>query len=610
VSISTDYRLSAGQVAAVESDDRAIVVVASAGCGKTEVVARRVERLLRESPADMFRVLALSYTVKAADELTERLRDRLGDLHRRVDANTIHGFAHSLLRQHGTRIGLPLEPEVLVRDADRAELLSRWLAAEGKPVPDDLPAVLREIDLAQARQEPVPMLGEWRSALASVDALDYGSMLDRACELLSLPSTQRQLGRLYGHVIIDEAQNLTNQQYALLTALVSADGGGTPAPSIPTMLVGDDKQSIVSFAGADPTLIGRFESAYAATRFELAENFRSAASIVRLERFVASDLGRTVHAGDADARYPAQGQIEFRELPNEEAEGTFVASWVVGLLERGVPPSALAPGESGHLRPEDIAVLARSAAALRPVREALELTGQTPALASLPEDWLATLPGKVAYEIVALHSAADHQSTHWELARLLSVDERCVSGLRQLADALRDHPDDNLRWLVPLCEVSQPQEFMDRLALIELSRAAKAEALADWEGDIRTLLDAWRSFRRETRAVEQTWGNFRLHVARIQRGDDLAPGIRLLTIHKAQGREYRAVAIVGLNDGQIPDFRARSREEQIAELRTFYVATTRARRMLLLTRSKARQTRYGPRVSEPSRYLKYVDRAS
>jgi DNA helicase II / ATP-dependent DNA helicase PcrA len=149
--IRSEYQLSEEQEAAVLSNDPAIVVVASAGSGKTEVAARRVERLLAESPGEAFRVLALSYTLKAADELRERFQERLGELHKRVDTNTVHGFAHSLLRQHGTRIGLPVEPEVLVRDEDRAELLARWLETEGRPVPDDLVLLLQRLDVARAR---------------------------------------------------------------------------------------------------------------------------------------------------------------------------------------------------------------------------------------------------------------------------------------------------------------------------------------------------------------------------------------------------------------------------------------------------------------------------
>lgn len=599
-----DRRLSADQAAAVSCDDDAIVVVASAGSGKTEVAARRVERLLTESQGESFRVLALSYTLKAADELGQRFRERLGELHRRVDTNTVHGFAHSLLRQHGTRIGLPVEPEVLVRDEDRAELLARWLHAEGRAIPNDLVAAFNQLDLARARELGAPLLGEWEAALSSSGALDYASMLVRATELLGLQSAQRQLARLYAHVIVDEAQNLTAAQYTLLTALIGAparEGGHLAA-----MVIGDDKQSIVSFAGADPLLISRFATEYGATRFHLRQNFRSASGIVALADRVAEQLG---HGRDAEAElvhYAAPGLIEFREAPDEDSEAKLIAEWALQLLDHGLPERALAPGEGSTVRSDDIAVLGRSAASLRATKAALEAAGHAPATSSSPEDWLSTMAGKVIFEMVALFSSSDHQSTHWQLSRLLVTDEDNVRTPDALADALESSSDPTVQMLAGLCSLNGPHDFMAALAEVDLPDDASDDWLAAWDADSRQLIDAWKSFVSQTDAAGQTWGNFRLHVSRMQRGDDLDPGVRLITIHKAQGREYRAVAIVGLNDGQLPDFRATSADEQLAELRTFYVAITRPTRVLLLTRPMSRQTRYGARASDPSPFLAYL----
>ncbi|MGI8755213.1 MAG: ATP-dependent helicase [Acidimicrobiales bacterium] len=604
MSNNDDKHLNEDQEAAVRSEEPAIVLVASAGSGKTEVTARRVERLLTESPGESFRILALSYTLKAADELGHRFRARLGQLHRRVDTNTVHGFAHALLRQQGTRIGLPVEPEVLVRDEDRAELLARWLTAEGKPVPDDLSSLFHRIDLERARLTSSPLVEDWHAAMTSAGALDYASMLSRATELLELPSARRQLARLYAHVIVDEAQNLTPAQYQLLKALI---GPPSAEPShIPAMLVGDEKQSIVSFAGADPELMSVFAKEYGATRLLLRQNFRSAAAIAALGDLVARRLGHAADESSVQAEYAAPGTIVVQEAPDEEAEAQYVADWIVGLLEGGVPEAALAPGESPVLRPEDVAVLARSAAGLRSTKSALERAGLTPAMASSPDEWLSTSSGKVAFEIVALQSASTHLSTHWQLARLLSADEADVRSAQDVAAVLSSHADPEIRMVAPLATIDSAHVFMLALGELEAPGDADDRWLAAWDADCEQLLDAWRSFLERMNQVEQTWGNFRLHVSRQQRGDDLAPGVRLLTIHKAQGREYRAVAVVGLNDGQLPDFRASSDDERLSELRTFYVAVTRPGRALLLTRPRSRQTRYGPRASDPSPYLQLV----
>ena len=99
-------QLSAEQRVVVEYGDSPMLVLASAGSGKTEVVAQRVERLLEESTAN-YRILALSYTRRAASELRTRFSNRVADADRRIHTDTLHGFAHTLILQYGTWIGLP-----------------------------------------------------------------------------------------------------------------------------------------------------------------------------------------------------------------------------------------------------------------------------------------------------------------------------------------------------------------------------------------------------------------------------------------------------------------------------------------------------------------------
>lgn len=595
------------QRTAVQSDARAIIVVASAGSGKTEVVARRVEHLLSESPHDHFRVLALSYTLKAADELKERFRKRLGTSHKRVDTNTIHGFSYNLLSQQGTRIGLPIDLEVITRLEDRAELFARWLIQNGQTLPKDLEYALRQIDLSRAKREPISDLQkEWDAALSNAGAVDYESMLTQAEELLRLPFSHYQMSRLYHHVIVDEAQNLTPAQYSLLTALI---GPRNNDDHIQTMVVGDEKQSLVGFAGADPGLMRRFECDYHAVRIELTNNFRSAKAIVALGERVSEALNHSFKPNSSKSNssiYKAKGLIDIKKVANEEAEGSLVSQWTLNLLDEGLPREALAPDESNYVRAEEIAVLARSAAALDATEEALRCAGHEPSLSIATEDWLASRIGQIVYEIAAFGNAPDHQSTKLRLARLLDIKEHELESLPQLISLMRKHENQDIQQLADLAEIEEPSDYITNLSQITLKPEAKEANLAAWQADSDLLLKTWSSFESATQVSARTWSNFRLFVSRQQRGDDLAPGIRLQTIHKAQGREYRAVALVGLNEGQIPDFRAKAKDEKTAELRAFYVAVTRASRLLLLTRAKSRRTQYGPRTTEPSSFLKFV----
>ena len=592
------FELTSEQAKIVDCDAPAISVVASAGTGKTEVVARRIERLLQDR-SNASPVLALTYTVKAADELRDRIRTRLGDLDRFVEAETIHKFAHSLLLQFGTYIGLPLDVEVLTRLEDRAELLVRWLDGRNRSVPDDLRATFNALDVGRARLETPPLLKEWDAALSSIGAVDYPSMLIGANDLLELSAIRRTTAERYGHVIVDEAQNLTLAQYRFLTLLIG--GPGLKGKQMSTMLVGDAKQSVVGFAGGDHTLMGRFCEQYEAERFELKENFRSAKRIAVLGASVAAQLGSGQASLTDGIHYAASGQVKHHQATGEVEEGRYVAGWVKRLLDEGIPEDALAVGETGHVQPEDVAVLARSSAALRQTQSALGDLGIETATAASPEDWLSTRLGRLVLAMIDLLANPRHRSARWHAARILKVGEEHVASLSELAQILGRHPV--RQWLAPLCEMDTPERLVETLQHMSLPDSDDPERHAAWSADVRLIEETWDGFAERTRPAGRNWAAFSQHIMWAQRGRPMDPGVRLLTVHKAQGREFRAVAIIGLNQGQFPDFRAVSDEEKKAELRAFYVAVTRPSRMLLLTRAQTRYGRYGPFYPDRSPFV-------
>lgn len=587
----TRVGLSDEQRAVVDCADQAIVVRASAGSGKTEVVAQRVERLLTGDGDQGFRILALSYTRRAAAELRDRFASRLGEAGRRVQTDTIHGFAHALLLQYGTWIGLPAEPEVVTSDIDRVDLWQAWRVARGdQPLPDARETLL-ELDLCRARGEQSALTEEWHTALVEAGALDYESMLARAAELLQVPSVRRLVGRLYRHVIVDEAQNLTASQYELLVQLVGEpDDGGRAA----AMLVGDDKQSIVGFAGASAVHMSAFASSYGAREFRLSCNFRSAERIVQLVAEVASALGDEAPEPQA---YAATGSVAWGEWPDERAEGSAVAAWVVDLTTHGLPLAALAPHESRAIRPQEIGVLARSAAALRGVHSALEAAGVPVAVATHADDWLMSDAAQLAWLVGTFQPAS-------AVSRRRISRHPAVSGTpssrQELHDALAGS---SFAALASLALTESPQDFVQVSAALDIQDE-------DWFRDQREIATAWGAFCDAQAASERTWSRFVPFVSGWQNGDDQQLGVRLQTVHKAQGREFKAVAVVGLNDGQFPDFRARDEASRQAELRAFYVAVSRPSRVLLLTRPMSIAGKQGPWARSASPYLRLAQTAA
>jgi ATP-dependent DNA helicase UvrD/PcrA len=137
--------LNQNQLEAVQWQDGPLLVLAGPGSGKTRVLTMRVARLLADSPHKRFRILALTFTTKAAGEMRERLEQLVPDLHRRAWMTTFHAFAAEVLRQHGTHVGLRPNFTILTLEADRQAVLSdaiRELSKKGLDVNDDerLPA--------------------------------------------------------------------------------------------------------------------------------------------------------------------------------------------------------------------------------------------------------------------------------------------------------------------------------------------------------------------------------------------------------------------------------------------------------------------------------------
>lgn len=586
----------------VECDAPASIIIAPAGTGKTEILARRVERFLSEPSNGYAHVLAITYTTRAAAALRERLQARLGDLTPRVACDTIHGFANSILRRHGSHVGLGPGFEVISNNDDRVDLLESSGFFVGRSRYRNL---LRELDLARATMETHEDLQLWRAILSNAGAVDFAEMLTKAIELLQIPAIVRLYRRIYGLVIVDEGQNLTPQQYSLLATFV-----GPPAEAlrnIPIMLMGDPNQAIIGFAGADPSLLNQFEVDFDAQQHALTKNFRSSSSLASVARRVAKELGQAAPQHGQPLDYPAHGVLQVDTLTDERAEGDYVAGWVADLLENGLPPGALAVGEESHVKPHEIAVLARNSSALRLAADALRQDGRPIASAHQGDDFMATDLGTVSVLLLRRNSPSHQMAATLGLRRVLKAPSLDIRPNSAIVDALLANEGDWLDTLIRLVDAPTPACFVSALQDCEVPENAGDQLLAGWLADQELIADAWGEYANATRPSEISWQQFLFHLDRSQHSRDLGPGVRLLTVHKAQGREFKAVAVVGMNDGQFPDFRARSERRRTAELKTFYVAITRAGRALLLTRASRRATRFGARLTDPSPYLRYVN---
>ena len=358
--------LDAAQREAVTSAAAPLAVVAAAGSGKTTVLTRRITYRVATGAADPAHVLALTFTRDAAGELVRRLR-RL-DLRERIEAGTFHSVALRLLRDRATAAHRPppkvaedrlrLAKEVLTETRLRVEpsgaLADLDWARARVVVPQDYE---REARAARRRGAlPPGAFTEFAEAYTRLKrrrgVVDFDDLLHDVLTAMETDDAWAAAVRWrFRHLFVDEAQDLNPLQHRLLEALL-----GNRAD---LCLVGDPRQAIYGWNGADPTVLGRVEQHFpGVTIVRLDANHRCSPQVVRAGTAVLTAAGQEDASSSTRPDGPA---VEVVVLPSAEAEAAEVAARVRALL---------------HHRPgADLAVLARTNEQVKVLQAALAAAG-------------------------------------------------------------------------------------------------------------------------------------------------------------------------------------------------------------------------------------------
>ncbi len=649
-------RLNPEQARAVTTTDGPVLILAGAGSGKTRVLAHRIAYLVGVKRVPPFRILAVTFTNRAAGELRERIIRLIGEPGREVQAGTFHSICAQVLRRDGEAIGLR-RSFVIYDTEDQQQLMKQVLRAEGLDAKGETrpAAILGAIsraknDMLDPKEIPPLRLATgvtvqiarlarlYEKALKDADALDFDDLLLDAVRLFEeAPQVLARYHDRWRYLHVDEYQDTNRPQYLWIKALASKLGN--------LAVVGDDDQSIYGWRGADIRNILDFERDWPkATVIKLEQNYRSTQLILDAAHAVVSkNVART------DKKLWTQNDrgrlIERFEAYNEEEE----AEWIVRRVEEltGTRGSTLTrradDGASVKLR--DIAILYRTNAQSRAIEEACLRYG-------------------IRYQVVGGTRFYSRREVKDALAylRILRSDADGVSFERVINVPARAIGDKT---------IGVVRAFVGREGVpywLGLERAAEGEipelagraraAIAEFVGLIRRLrsrvgvlplpelLDdvlersGYRAMLADgTEEGEERWANL-LELREVTtRYDDLsaedaldrlleetalvadqdsyqsdADMLSLITMHAAKGLEFQVVFIAGMEESLFPTGRAveaeggfnpdpRPMEE---ERRLAYVGMTRARERLYLSHAWQRATRRGPGTSfmaEPSRFL-------
>jgi DNA helicase II / ATP-dependent DNA helicase PcrA len=531
--------LDAEQRLAVLVEAQPLAIIAGAGAGKTGVLTKRIMRRALDESADMRHVLAITFTRKAAAELSRRLA--AGGMRERATVGTFHGVAWSVLRQRATDLGRR-PPELLT---SRTSLVRELMA----PGYGDVAEVTTEIDWARARRITASTYAaetrrhnrNTRLSAAKIaehfDAYEQRKKQKRLADfddLLELLLRDIERDRAFEavqhwrfrHLFVDEFQDINPLQLKLLEVW---RGGRSDL-----CVVGDPSQSIYGWNGSDPDVLRHIENHIPGTTVvRLSSNHRSTPQIVdAAQRILGADAPVAIPRRLADGPEPLV--VAF---PDDVAEGP----GIVSLLDR-----LRGPGR----RWSSCAVLARTNQQLVGIEKALTDAG-------VPTRRRA---GRALFD-------------HPAVRRVLADD----------ALLLRD-------WI---------EEIQARLNDRDLAAPTEARTITfDKQSDdavIQNVVE--RAFEHLLGQPDATIGTFRM--AMTAPDEFRFDGIDLLSFHAAKGLEWDTVVLAGIEKGFVPHSGSTTSAAREEETRLFYVAVTRATRQLIVTWCERR----GAAARQPSPLL-------
>lgn len=607
--------LSKTQQEIVDHDEGAILVVAGPGSGKTRVLTERVRTLLQR-PKAHFKVLALTFSNKAANEMAERLAG-LGDQRQRATVSTLHGFCLDLLADRGKAIGVDGHPQIFERAQDRRQILMQVVSSD--------PLLWSELAEAGSAKEQNYRIDDWLKAISNIKthpltggpeagsfeehlleaynaglaasgAYDFDDLLLLAYRLLSeVPQVAGLYRRIYRYICVDEAQDLNEAQYAVITALCG-DGFRN------VMMVGDPKQSIYGFNTSSPEFMEDFARDFGAKRVELTENFRSSQMVVR----AASQL---IPSYAVEGQLPIAGWVRVLAGNDEAHEATLVVDEIERLLRDGHPDI------EGGFALSKCAILGRNRYCIVEVeRELAARNLKFYRRLSAAHEYESDLLQHFLLGLRLLANPADRFHLNallkaWDITEpvvpVCSTASEMVDALSAAAQAVGSQ--DSHAVIQALKTIGTSQTLRLTPALTVLKKHAEGfdeEARRYVYSDADLIAREWDQYLRN-RPSATTLGGFLSNMALGSTQQPDADGVALMTVHASKGLEFDAVFLVGMAEGIFPDYRAINRTNLLdEELRNSFVAATRSKRLLYLSYPRLRKMPWGDvRQSVPSRYL-------
>jgi DNA helicase-2/ATP-dependent DNA helicase PcrA len=627
--------LNPAQKEAVETIEGPVLIVAGPGSGKTRVIAHRVAYLITVCGISPYRILAVTFTNKAAREMKERVYHLLGRTVEGLTLGTFHATCARILRIEAQHIGM--SKDFLIYDeGDQNSLLKQGIEQVGLD-PKQYPprAIGTAISAAKARllapQEYRQQVGSYyeevvarvyeryQELLAENSALDFDDLIMRTVHLFrNQPEVLAKYQSRYLHVMIDEFQDTNLAQYILSKQMAGKYKN--------ICVVGDPDQSIYSWRQANLRHILDFEKDYPGVKIVfLEQNYRSTQTILKAaEHVIAANQQRKQKKLWTENKVGVP--ITVVQTYNEQEEAHFVVNEVEKLVA------------SGHWKAGDCAIMYRTNAQSRALEEEFVRYGLPYRLVGATRFYERREVKDVVAYIRLIHNPHDTVS----LTRIINVPGRGI-GQRTVAELTTWANEKGLSYYDALKFIEQGEEstpFASRSAQALGNFVNMVDELIEKSGELSLvdLLDlvlertGYKKYTLESADGEERWENimelrtvaagyrdlepreslsaFLEEVALVSDVDELnekVDAVTLITLHQAKGLEFPVVFIVGMEEGVLPHFKSLPDAEQMEEERRLcYVGITRAKEKVYLVYTLRRSLMGSSAHNPPSRFLKDI----
>ncbi|HAE22750.1 MAG TPA: AAA family ATPase [Spirochaetaceae bacterium] len=627
--------LNPEQYEAATTIEGPLLIIAGAGSGKTRVITYRTAYML-DKGVPQSAILALTFTNKAAKEMSERVRHVTGKKLQNLSVSTFHSFGVKILRKEIQRLGWR-DNFSIYDEVDRTQLIKDCAREVGFRMDafDPNKAGMVFSDVKTGRKDWVndadgyeKIYHEYQAALKAYNAVDFDDLIGLPIRVFeTFPEAREAYRDQFRFIMIDEFQDTSLQQYRLMR-LLSRDN---------ICVVGDDDQSIYSWRGANFENIINFEKDWPQRKeITLYRNYRSTTTILDAANSV---IQHNSNRKPKDLVSPNEGgaMIEIYAPESEIEEGEFIARVIKEIKLKD------------KLRYDQFGVLIRTNALTRHLEEAF-LAAQVPYRVTGGTSFFQR---KEIKDVISYLRVIANPEDDVNLIRIANVPRRGIGrrSLELLSDVAKRYSC-SMRAAMQRVRSDHDLEFPERtrqdidsfLSLLEFFReefkgrrnlSLKVRKLVDtidywgylvsenqhnekaakWKFlNVESLIqgiDVWEKDPDNLEPTLYAWLNRISLITRDDQDEDDSGKVNLTTIHAAKGLEYDVVFIAGCEDGIIPHARALEEGDGNVEeeRRLFYVAITRARQRLLITACRRRRRNAMPVDCTPSPFLAEIPEA-